>query len=368
MTSETKNNHHRRFYQNKRFLIPFFIVLALVAFRIYLPTLVKNYVNKTLADIPGYYGHVADIDIALYRGAYVIDSLYLNKVSAETQIPFLNFPKTDISVEWRALFRGKIVSEIYMTNPQITYIPEDQKPGADTAEVAKATGSDWTEALRDLVPIDINHLEINGGKLSFMKVQADPNIDVFINNLSLTADNLRNVKAKERTLPSPITMRGTAIGDGKVSLDGRVNLIKEIPDVDLSFALEEVDTPALNDLSKHYADVDFASGQLNIYSEVAIADGHMTGYLKTMLTDTKLLGNDENFLETLWEGFVGFFNFVLKNQRTDTLATKVPLEGDLNNVEAGVWPAIKNIFVNAWIEAFTRSIDNEVKYDDAFKE
>ena len=205
MTTESKNKHPRRFYQKKRFLIPFFILLALIAFRIYLPTLVKNYVNKTLSDIPGYYGHVADIDIALYRGAYVIDSLYLNKVDAETQIPFLNFPHIDISVEWRALFHGKIVSEIYMTNPEITYIPEDQKP-ADTAGV-KAEGSDWTEALRDLVPIDINYLEITGGRLSFMKLQADPDIDVFINNLSLVAENLRNVKAKEHTLPSPITMQ-----------------------------------------------------------------------------------------------------------------------------------------------------------------
>jgi hypothetical protein len=367
MSTERNARHHRGFYQKKHFLIPFFILLALIAFRIYLPTLVKNYVNKTLANIPGYYGHVEDIDIALYRGAYVIDSLFLNKVSAETQIPFLNFPKTDISIEWRALFHGKIVSEIYMTNPQITYIPEDQKP-ADTTAVPQAQGDDWTAALRDLVPIDINHLEINGGKLSFMKVQADPNIDVFINNLNLTADNLRNVKAREHTLPSPITLRATAIGDGRVSLDGRVNLIKEIPDVDLSFALEEVNTPALNDLSKHYADIDFVRGKLNIYSEVAIADGHLTGYLKTMLTDTKLLGNDENFLETLWEGFVGFFKFALKNQRTDTLATKVPLKGDLNNIETGVWPAIKSIFVNAWIEAFSRSIDNEIKYDDAFKE
>ncbi len=366
MTTESKDKHQRRFYQKKRFLIPFFILLALIAFRIYLPTLVKNYVNKTLSDIPGYYGHVENIDIALYRGAYVIDSLYLNKVDAETQIPFLSFPKTDISLEWRALFHGKIVSEIYMTNPEITYIPEDQKP-ADTAGVAKAEGDDWTEALRDLVPIDINYLEINGGRLSFMKVQADPNIDVFINNLTLIAENLRNVEAAEHTLPSPITVRGTSIGDGKVSLDGRVNLIKEVPDVDLSFKLEDVNTPSLNDLSKHYANIDFSSGELNIYSEVAIADGHLTGYLKTMLTNAKLLGNDENFLETLWEGFVGFFKFALKNQRTDTLATKVPLEGDLNNLDAGIWPAIKSIFVNAWIEAFNRSIDNEVKYDDAIK-
>tara|TARA_R110002096_G_scaffold431563_1_gene646966 strand:- start:8829 stop:8993 length:165 start_codon:yes stop_codon:yes gene_type:complete len=53
-----------------------------------------------LADIPGYYGQVQGVEIALYRGAYFINGMHLNKTNAETQIPFLNFPKNDISIEW----------------------------------------------------------------------------------------------------------------------------------------------------------------------------------------------------------------------------------------------------------------------------
>src|SRR5690606_24352294 len=74
------------------------------------------------------------------------------------------------------------------------------------------------------------------------------------------------------------------------------------------------------------------------------------------------------FLEVLWEGFVGLFKFILKNQGTDTLATKVPIEGDLNNVEAGVWPTVFNIFKNGWIKAFSGDVDNAIDFKDAFKE
>ncbi len=357
------DTHKKRGFQKKRYIIPLILLIALIIFRLYLPTLVKNYVNKVLADIPGYYGQVEDIDIALIRGAYVINGMYLNKGTAESQVPFLNFPKTDISIEWKSLFHGKIVSEIIMASPEVVYVFEDQKDSEGDADV-----DDWTKALTDLVPIDINHFEVHNGKLAFVQLSADPNIDLQINNLNLTADNLRNVVEKERILPSPIRASGVSIGQGKVSLEGNMNLVKEIPDMDLSFSLENAEVTALNDFTNYYAGLDFDRGTFGVYSEVAIADGHLVGYVKPLLTNTKLIGEGDNFLEVLWEGFVGLFKFILKNQGTDTLATKVPIEGDLNNVEAGVWPTVLNIFKNAWIKAFQGEVDNDINYKDAFKE
>ena len=352
----------RSAYKKKRYTIPLIILLLLIAFRIYLPTLVKNNINKILAEIPGYYGQVDDVDIALIRGAYVVNGMYLNKVNAKTQIPFLNFPKTDISIEWKSLFRGRIVSEIIMISPEVIYIFEDQKSptAGKTANV-----EDWTKALTDIVPIDINHFEVHDGKVAFVQLQAEPNIDLTIDNIELYADNLRNVVAREGTLPSPIHATGVTFGNGNMTLEGNINLIKEIPDMDLEFALKGSNAKALNDLTRHYAGIDFEKGTFELYSEIAIADGYLKGYIKPMLTDTKLIGKEDGIIGVLWEGFVGFFKFILKNQGTNTLATKVPLEGDLNNVDAGTWPTVINIFGNAWIKAFKGETDDEINFKDA---
>ena len=354
----------QRPFLKKRYVIVIIIAVLIVAFRIYLPTLVKNNINKILADIPGYYGEVEDVDIALIRGAYVINGMYLNKVNAKTQVPFLKFPKNDISIEWKSLFKGKIVSEIIMTSPEVIYVFEDQKTPTEgeTADV-----DDWTKALTDIVPIDINHFEVHDGKIAFVQLQADPNIDLTIDKIELYADNLRNVVSKDRTLPSPFRATGVTFGDGNMTLEGGINLIKEIPDMNLEFSLEKSNATTLNDLTRHYAGIDFEKGTFELYSELAIADGHLKGYMKPMLTDTKLIGKDDGFLGVLWEGFVGFFKFILKNQRTDTLATKIPLEGDLNNVQAGVWPTVINIFGNAWIKAFKGETDDEIDFKDAFQ-
>ncbi|WP_026451889.1 DUF748 domain-containing protein [Aequorivita capsosiphonis] len=357
----SETNKRSRF-KKKRYTIPIIILILLIAFRIYLPTLVKKNVNKVLADIPGYYGQVDDIDISLIRGAYVIKGMYLNKGTADSQVPFLSFPKSEISMEWKSLFKGKIVSEIIMTSPEVVYVFEDQKEESGDADV-----DDWTKALTELVPIDINHFEVHDGKIAFVQLSADPNIDLQIAKLELTADNLRNVVEKERILPSPIRATGVSIGNGKVSLEGNMNLVKEIPDMDLSFSLENADVTALNDFTNYYAGLDFDKGTFGLYSEVAIADGHLIGYIKPLLTDTKLIGEGDSFLDVLWEGFAGLFKFILKNQGTDTVATKVPIEGDLNNVDAGVWPTVLGIFKNGWIKAFTDQVDDDINYKDAFK-
>lgn len=353
----------KKIYKKKRFTFPLAFILILIVFRLYLPTLAKNYVNDVLANIPGYYGEVKDIDISLFRGAYVIKGMYLNKVNAKTQVPFLNFPTSDISVEWKSLFKGEIVSEIIMNNPEFIYVLEDQQTEGKTPDV-----EDWTKALTDLVPIEINHFEIHNGKLAFVELESDPNIDIHFNQLELTADNLRNVVEKPRSLPSPITATAVSIGRGKAKLSGNLNLIKEIPDLDIEFALENTDVTALNPFTRHYAGIDFKSGDFGLYSELAIADGFLKGYIKPLLKNSKLISKEDGVLGVLWEGLVGFFKFILKNQSTNTLATKVPLEGDLNNVQAGVFPTIVNIFGNAWIKAFKGNVDYDIEFKDAFND
>ncbi|WP_299105030.1 DUF748 domain-containing protein [uncultured Winogradskyella sp.] len=353
----------RKFYNKKRYRIPLIVIVSLIGLRLYLPFYVKSEVNKVLAELPGYYGKVEGIDISLLRGAYVIKGLYLNKVNAKTEVPFLNFPQTDISIEWKSLLKGEIVSEIIMNNPEVIYVMEDQQTDGETPN-----SNDWTKALTDLVPIDLNNFEIHNGKIAFVELQANPNIDLHFNQLELYAKNLRNVSSYDRTLPSPIHATATSIGNGNITFNGNINLIKEVPDMNIEFGLKKASVTSLNPFTKHYAGIDFESGTFELFSEIAIADGYMKGYMKPLVTDSKLISKEDSFLSVLWEGFVGFFKFILKNQSTDTLATKIPIEGNLNNVEAGILPGVINIFENAWIKAFKGAVDDEIEYEDAFKE
>ncbi|RMU50702.1 hypothetical protein ALP29_05173, partial [Pseudomonas syringae pv. avii] len=49
------------------------LVLVLIAVHIALPYLVRNYLNDKLANMGDYRGEIADVDLALWRGAYRIN-------------------------------------------------------------------------------------------------------------------------------------------------------------------------------------------------------------------------------------------------------------------------------------------------------
>jgi len=344
-------------------MIPLFLVALVVTARVYLPFYVKNYVNNVLSDLPGYYGQIEGVDISLWRGAYAINGLYLNRIDADSEIPFLDLKKTDISIQWKSLLKGKIVSEIEMTQPSLTYVFEDQ----NKSDAPDPNSEDWTKALTDLVPIDINRLYINQGKIAFVQLAANPNIDLKLDSIELEAKNLKNVVTKGQELPSEILATAVSIGNGTVNLKGKMNILKEIPDIDISFALENAAATSLNDLTKYYAGLDFNKGSYGIFSEIAIANGYLKGYLKPILKDAKLLGKEDSFLNGVWEGFVGFFKFAMKNHKNNTLATNVPLEGNLNNVKTKIWPTVINIFKNAWIQSYKEVTDDKINFEDALE-
>jgi hypothetical protein len=102
------------------------IILLLVVIRLILPFVVLKYANKVLAKSKEYPGHVEDIDLALIRGAYVIKDIRIDKADTVTgkrdSIPFFTSPAIDLSVEWKALFKGKIVGEIALEEPRINLV------------------------------------------------------------------------------------------------------------------------------------------------------------------------------------------------------------------------------------------------------
>ncbi|MDP5099768.1 MAG: DUF748 domain-containing protein, partial [Nonlabens sp.] len=191
-------------------------------------------------------------------------------------------------------------------------------------------------------------------------------------DVDLLATNLQNVVQETKSLPSDLKMTATTIGNGALTANGKLNLIKEIPDMNLDLSIKNAEVTALNDLTLYYAGIDFESGKFELASELAIADGYMKGYFKPLLTDTKIVDKwsdpDTDALKIVWESFVGLFKFVLKNQGTDTLAMNIPMEGPLDDATVGVWSSVFSVFKNGWFSAFDSDVDGTIDFADAFND
>ena len=107
----------QHFFAGRKKWILLIVLATLIVLRVALPYIVKSYVNNTLAVIPGYPGYVDDVDLSLWRGAYVIHSLTIEKVEGNIPVPFFSARQVDLSIEWTALFHGSLVGEIELVNP-----------------------------------------------------------------------------------------------------------------------------------------------------------------------------------------------------------------------------------------------------------
>ena len=83
------------------------IGLLLVA-RAILPIAIQRYVNRVLARDETYIGHVGDVDVALIRGAYQVEDVRIDKRNGKVPVPFFTSPVVDFSIQWRALFDGRV--------------------------------------------------------------------------------------------------------------------------------------------------------------------------------------------------------------------------------------------------------------------
>lgn len=349
----------------KKWIIIFSIVALLVVIRLSLPYFVKNYVNKTLQELDGYTGHVDDIDIRLIRGAYVINHLEILKLGDSIPIPFVEVSKIDLSVHWKALFKGSISGEVIMERPVVNFAISESNAKQDGSE------ADWLKTMDQLIPLQINKFQIIEGKITFKDFSTKPQVDIFIDSLNLMATNLSNVVDKSNKLPSTLKATGSSLGGGQLNIDMKMNVLKEIPDFDLDFTFEDVDLTKLNGFVKAYTNTDVEKGTFNLYSELAAYNGKLEGYVKPVIQDLQVLDwkeEEEGFFGKIWEAIVGGVTDIFKNRKKDQLATKTPISGDLNNLDVGTWTTVWNIFKNAFIEAFSKRVEGTIDFTSSQKE
>lgn len=339
------------------------ILLFLFLLHLALPFILVRYVNKTLDNIPGYTGSVEWIHVNLFRGSYTIHKLNIQIEEGEVPDPFIFSEKVDLSVEWKALFDGRIVGEIVLFDPVLTFIPK-----VDTSGVSQ-TGEnvDWTEPIKELMPLQINRFEVLNGRIHYKDLDADPSVDLYFTNFHGIATNLTNATNKQEELPSDLHISATSIGNGNLAINGKLDIIKQTPDFDIDLSFETVDLPALNDFITAYAKADVEKGTLNLYAEFVGVDGQLTGYVKPLLTNVEILTWEKDKkkpLQMVWEAILSVVSEVFENQKKEQLGTKVPLEGSYEQIGAGIFPAIGSALRNAFIRALRDETDDTIDLTD----
>lgn len=333
-------------------------VVLLVGLRAALPWVIQRYVLDTLNGIPGYRAVIQDIDLCLLRGAYQIEGLEIVKTGGAVPVPFFKSELMDLSIQWREIFRGALVGEVYLTAPALNFVDSPRKERSQTKIDAS-----WQDRAKELFPLDINLLEVRRGEVHFQNLDVDPRVDLYARDLEISASNLTNSLKLSKSLMAFVQGSGRVLDQGKFSVKAQVDPYQKQPTFQTDFKLEGVPLNKMNDFFLHYGGFNVEGGTAGVYLECAAKDGKLSGYVKPILEDLRIVGDPKKELspgQRIKEFFVAVAAFLSSNRRTDTTATRVYFEGDLKDPAVSVWSVIGQSLRHAFVKALKPDIEDTV--------
>lgn len=348
---------------NRKKLIIFFSILlvALIGFRLYLPYLIRDYVNRSLKDMEDYSGHVAAVHLALWRGAYGVRDVVIVKKEATKNSPFCSIDYLQLSIQWRALFRGSVVGRAEFIRPTLNMVQ-----GSNSADTQLGTDNNWGKALEKLFPFNFNEISVHQGTVKFRAPGIESKDAMVLHGIEARLTNLTNVMDQNNAAFARFELHGKVLGNAPLEVTGRLDPYAPSPTFEIDLKLEQVKLPELNPWLQAYARVNADAGTFSLYSSSAAADRKFKGYVKPVLKDVSIVSIKEeaNPLERLWAGLVQLVANIFKNHPQDQLATKIPFSGSIDDPKAGVFTTIVNVLRNAFVAAFSNSLDQRIHLED----
>jgi hypothetical protein len=199
-----------------------------VAARVAAPTVVKHYVNLALADMGEYTGSVTDVDLFLLRGGYGLRNVRVVKLDSTADTPFIEMPTMELSLQWRALFRGRAVGEVVMFEPVVNLVQ-----GESASDQQLGTGANWPQEVRDLFPFKLNAIEVLNGLVTFRAPGIATEQSLTVRDFHLLLHNLTNVQAREAEAFADLALDGKIMGNAPIELTGRFDPNAEAPTFDI---------------------------------------------------------------------------------------------------------------------------------------
>jgi hypothetical protein len=341
------------------------VVAALIAARIAMPFVVEDYVNGRLSRLEAYQGHIGDVDIHLWRGAYSIDAIEIVKKDAARSIPFFKTPRLNLSVEWRSLFRGSLVAEAVFHSPEINLVQAKTEEGSQLGDE-----QNWNQTLESLFPFRFNTITVNDGTVRFVAPGISSKDAITARHVSGSVSNLTNVLDAGKRTFADFAVTATVLDGAPARVGGSVDAFAAQPTFDVNMEVKKIQLAQANPWLREYIKADAEAGTFELYLELAAADGKFAGYAKPILQDVDLYRSgepEENPLKRVWEGFLDFAANVLENPDAEQVAARIPFKGTIKDPETNLFATIASVMRNAFVSAFARSLEGSITLRDVKK-
>jgi hypothetical protein len=265
-------------------------------------------------------------------------------------------------VEFSPKVKTADVSEITIQELDAGYVSrpahaaEAEKMREQTAEAAKEVSN------QPGILIKVDHVRGENARIRYANEEREPRYELQIVDSTIRIDNVSN-QAKRG--PTTGDINGRFMGSGPAHAKFTFRPDQKAPNFDLAVEIQDTDLTKLNDLFRAYGDFDVAAGNFSLYTEVAVHDNRIDGYIKPLFGDIKVYDStqdkDKPALHKMYEGMVGGVAKLLENRRRDEVATNVSISGPVDNPKTSTLQIVLKLIENAFFKAILPGFQEEVR-------
>jgi hypothetical protein len=335
-------------------IVAFILLLAFMAVWYATPYFLRDFLNKKGAGLPDYHLHIGWVQINPWNCSIDVEDVTLAKRSDEVPVPFFTCPRVHVAMQWREILHFSLRSSISLTRPVVNFV---EGPTAATSQIVLEPA--WVSEVKQLVPLRINQFTITQGDVHFYDFHADPEINMEMDRIELSLNNLTNSNGSKSLMPSTAVLSGRPFEVGEFDANLALNVDLKQPTFAEKVKLENIPAPDLNAFLAKYANVYAKSGELNFYTEMVSDKGDFKGYAKPFFQNLEFepVPKDRKGLAALWASIVNGLKDVLQNDK-NAVATTVPISGHFQDPNIDFWSAAFGLVKNAYLQALAQGFEH----------
>jgi hypothetical protein len=174
------------------------------------------------ASLTGYRVRIGALRLHVLGGSLdLLDSTIAQTANPEPPLAWV--PRLHASVHWRALLHGALAADFWFDRP-VLHISVRQA----TAEVRSSVPikqQGWQEAVEHIYPLKIDLLRVTDGDVAY--TPARPFAPLHLRLVNFRADNIRNVRSRDRTYPSDVHLDAFVFDSSELRMDGDADFLAQ---------------------------------------------------------------------------------------------------------------------------------------------
>jgi uncharacterized protein DUF748 len=198
-----------------------FLIIGLLVASLFTNGLIRNHAEQAMNQkLIGYHTAVGRARLNLVDGDLTLMRVIVVQ-NAHPNPPVMDIASITAHIDWGALLSGHVAAAVDIRRPRLHInLIQLEHESSNKIPVSK---EGWQDALQNIYPFKINRIRFNDGNLTYIDV--DPKRPLRLEHLYLTAANIRNIYAPNKTYPSTLRGHSFLFDQGELTINGYANFL-----------------------------------------------------------------------------------------------------------------------------------------------